>query len=169
MSIIAIDPGQSGGIAWRDVCGIVQAEAMPESMTTQIDRIRALMAIDPRLTAIMEDVGGYMPGNSGPGAVTFARHIGNLEGAIYALGIPAMKAVRPMKWQKHYGFSVVKHLSPMYKCLEAGAEKKKMRDQAQREHKREIRDTMQRAYPHLSVTLNTADALAILGWAEAQK
>jgi hypothetical protein len=174
MSIIAIDPGISGGIAWRDIDGIVQAQAMPESMTEQIDLIRALWMFDNKGVAIMENVGGYMPGNAGPGAVTFARHIGNLEGALYALSVPTMKPVAPQTWQKRYGFSVSKHLPPSYKAMptetiEQRTAKKRAHDQAAREHKREIRDAMQRMHPHLTVTLNVSDALAILGWAEAQK
>lgn len=165
--LLAIDPGAQGGMAWRDSAGIVRAQPMPEGMTAQIDAIRALRATDHIEEAIMENVGGYMPGNAGPGAVTFARHIGNLEGALYALGVPMRKPVAPQTWQKHYGFSVTRHLPPSYKAMEDGKDKKRVRDQAAREHKREIREQMQRACPHLSVTLNTADALAILGYAEA--
>lgn len=157
-------------MAWRNLEGVIEAEAMPEGLTAQADLIQTLRVRGEIDSAIMENVGGYMPGNAGPGAVTFARHVGNLEGILYALGIPQRKPVAPQTWQKHYGFSVTKHLSPMYKCLENGTkEKQQMRAAASRAHKREIREQMQRCCPHLSVTLNTADALAILGYAEAMQ
>jgi hypothetical protein len=66
---------------------------------------------------------------------------------------------------------VSKHLPAGYKAMpEATKEqrnaKKRAHDAAVRAHKNEIREAMQRRHPHLSVTLKTADALAILGWAE---
>jgi hypothetical protein len=39
---LAIDPGASGGLAWRDADGIVHAEPMPDGMTAQVDRLRSL-------------------------------------------------------------------------------------------------------------------------------
>ncbi len=142
--ILAIDPGASGGYAWRDAEGIVHAAALPEGMTAQIDALRELRAALPGLTAIMERVGGYMPGNSGPASCTFARHCGHLEAALYTLGIP-VRQVAPQTWMKSLGALP--------------------REKADR--KRAIRELMARRYPHLTVTLATADALGILTWAAA--
>ena len=141
-SILAIDPGASGGLAWMDEYGVIHAVPMPdEGMTAQIDQIRAIHAQTPIGQAILEKTGGYMPGNSGPAAACFARHCGQLEAALYCLGIPT-EQVAPQKWQKALG------TWPSDK----------------QERKRSIRDAMQRRYPHLAVTLKTADALAILTW-----
>lgn len=140
-AILAIDPGASGGIALMDEDGIVNAIPMPDGMTAQIDAIMELVAGHRSATAIMERVGGYMPGNSGPAAATFARHCGHLEAALYCTGIGTVQ-VAPSKWQKAIGTW----------------SKEKM------DRKREIRDAMARRYPHLSVTLKTADALGILTW-----
>ena len=137
--IIAIDPGASGGIAWRDNDGVVDVEPMPEGMTAQIDFLRSLIASLPNADAVIEKVGTYMPGNSGPASCTFARHCGHLEAALYALGCPA-KAVLPRTWMQTMG-SLPK-------------------DKADR--KRAIKEEMQRRYPALSVTLKTADALGLL-------
>jgi len=141
--LLAIDPGASGGLAYRDADGLVQAEPMPNGMTEQVDRLRGLAAEVPGLNAVIEKVGTYMPGNSGPAAATFARHVGHLEAALYCLGIPAVQ-VTPQKWMG-----------------KSWPKKKQERKQA-------IRDAMQRQYPHLSVTLKTADALAILSLAESK-
>lgn len=85
---LAIDPGASGGLVWRDADGIVHAEPMPDGMTAQVNFLRSLVAGLPGLTAIMEKVGTYVPGNHVGSACTFARHCGHLEASLYALGIP---------------------------------------------------------------------------------
>jgi hypothetical protein len=140
--LLAIDPGASGGLAWTDQDGTAHAEAMPAGMSLQADRIRALAAELPGLVAILEKTGGYMPGNSGPAAATFARHCGHLEAILYVLGIPADQ-VAPGVWQKSLG------VLPKEKA----------------ERKRAIRERMARRFPALSVPLKTADALGILTWA----
>ena len=140
--IIAIDPGASGGIAWRDADGITRAEPMPTGITAQADLLRSLAASLPGAVAVLEKVGAYMPGNSGPAACTFARHCGHLEAALYLLGVPS-EQVAPGVWMKALG------ALPSEKP----------------ERKRAIREAMARRYPALAVTMKTADALGILTWA----
>ena len=94
--------------------------------------------------AVMERVGSYMPGNSGVAAATFARHCGHIEAALYCLCIPLVLNPTPQTWMKQAG------TWPKDK----------------QERKRAIKEAMQRRHPHLAVTLKTADALALLGWAE---
>ena len=144
--IIAIDPGAAGGLAWHDSDGIAQTCPMPEGMTAQADMIRELVftGIGPDakpVTVILEKVGTYMPGNSGPAACKFARHCGHLEAALYTLGASVIQ-VTPQKWMKAVG------TWPKDK----------------QERKRAIKEEMARRYPHLTVTLKTADALGLLTW-----
>lgn len=137
--IIGIDPGLSGGIAWEDD-GTVKAIPMPDGMSAQADFLIGLkVSSDKKLKCYMEKTGTYMPGNSGPAAATFARHCGCLEGILYTLGIPT-EQVAPGVWQKKLG------TLPKEKP----------------ERKRAIKEEMARRYPYLTVTLKTADALAIL-------
>ena len=136
---LAIDPGASGGLAWRDADGIVHADPMPDGMTAQVDYLRSLAASLPSLTAIMEKVGTYVPGNHVGSACTFARHCGHLEATLYALGIPFTE-VAPAVWMKKLG------TLPKEKP----------------ERKRAIRELMARQFPALDVTLKTADALGLL-------
>ena len=184
--LLCIDPGQNGSFAWIDHQGKVETRKMPEGMTAIVDGLKDLKN-DGIIEVVMEDVGTYMPGNSGPAAATFARHIGNLETAIYMLQLP-LSVVRPQKWEKESGFSVAKHRPPNYaelkervKQFEVLVKAKKKVDKeemqlakkalaaadakAKQEHKGEIKESMQRRYPHLKVPLATADALAILTWA----
>ena len=143
---IAVDPGINGAIAWIDPDGYARAEKMPECMSAQADFVRSLAASSTNWTAILEKTGTYQPGNSGPGAVTFARHCGNLEAILYCLGIPT-EQVAPSKWQAGLG--------------------KWSKEKAVR--KREIKEAMSRRYPYLKVTLSTADALGILTYSINQK
>lgn len=138
---LAIDPGAGGGLAWFDTDGNVASDVMPEGMTAQADRVRALKVGGYITHVIMERVGGYMPGNSGPAAVKFARHCGHLEAICYVMGLP-ITYVAPQTWQKAIG---------TYSKEKA-------------ERKRQIKEQMARLYPHLDVTLKTADALGILTW-----
>ena len=134
--ILAIDPGAKGAMVYKTQV-LLQALNMPKGMTEQIEFIEYCNPDE----IVMEKVGGYMPGNSGPAAVKFARHVGNLEAAIYTLKIP-VKLVAPNVWMKSLGIHA--------------------KDKAER--KREIRELMQRTYPKIKVTLSNADALGILTW-----
>jgi len=136
---ISIDPGASGSIAWQDTDGRVYADPMPPNMTEIYDYLKNLIVhVDPR--AIVEAVGAYMTGNSGPAAAKFARHCGHIDAILYALKIPS-ETVSPQKWQKPMNLPKDKQ-----------------------ERKNAIKEAMQRRFPDLKVTLKTADALAILCW-----
>ena len=151
-AIIAIDPGAAGGIAWIDGTGTVSAERMPEGMAAQCDRLRSIAAvIGSGAVAVIERVGGYMPGNAGPGAVKFARHCGNIEAALYCMGVPT-EQVGAAQWMQVCG--------PLPKGMDA---------QAKRARKNAIKDAVARRFPHLRVTLSTADALGVLWWAMRQR
>ena len=140
--ILAIDPGQSGGIAWMDDDGIINCADMPPTPGDIIDHLRMLKANGHTLTAYLEKTGGYVPGNSGPAACKFARGCGLLEGAIMALSIPLVE-IAPAVWMKSLG-----------------ALPKDKRDR-----KNAIKGLMQARYPHLKITLSTADALGLLTYA----
>ena len=140
--IIAIDPGNSGGIAWMDGDGVVNCADMPPTAGDIIDHLRHLKALGREVTAYLEKTGTYIPGNSGPSACKFARGCGLLEGAIMALSIPLIE-VAPGVWMKTLG-SLPKD---------------------KRERKNAIKGLMQARYPHLTITLSTADALGLLTYA----
>jgi hypothetical protein len=138
-ALIAVDPGASGGFAYVDPDSKeVTAVPMPEGMTEQIDFLRSMSALG-FTGVIIENVGYHMPGNSATASVKFSRHVGHLEAACYAFGMP-VTYVAPQTWMKKLG---------------AWSKDKKKR-------KAEIKEAMARKYPHLTVTLKTADALGIL-------
>src|SRR5690349_3358531 len=68
-AVLAVDPGQSGGIAcWRHNEPI-QAFALPDSDRDQIELIRELIAGGEAI-AFVEQVGGYI-GKGQPGSAMF--------------------------------------------------------------------------------------------------
>jgi len=140
---------------------------MPDSMTELADFIR-----QPQFagySAIVELVGGYMPGNSGPAAVTFARHCGHIDAVLYCAGIPTLKPVSPQTWMKSMGTLPKAERAPKGATAEVKAQYRKLAAKAKQERKNTIKERMQRLYPHLKVTLATADALGILTWAINQQ
>ncbi len=143
--MIAIDPGAKGAIVYDDDDGIICAEKMPDTPGSIVDALLDIKHATPTndLRCVWEKTGTYMPGNSGPGAATFARHCGVIEGVLLAIGIPQQQ-VPPQKWQKHFGALP--------------------KDKGDR--KRRIKQLMQERYPHLKVTLDNADALAIYTYAK---
>ena len=118
---------------------------MRDGMTEQIDAIRHIAATNPGLMAVIEKVGFHRPGNSAVSTAKFARHCGHLEAALYSAGIPFEK-VAPSTWMKALG------ALPADKTARKNA----------------IKEQVARRFPHLAVTLKTADALGILCWARSQ-
>ena len=138
-TLIAIDPGASGAIAWICADGITHAENMPDTFPEIADRIRELRIDLGGAQCVIEKVGTYMPGNSGPAAAKFARHCGHLEMALYCHGIPTTQ-ITPQKWMKRLG---------------TFPKDKKARKNA-------IKTMMATRHPAIKVTLKNADALGIL-------
>jgi hypothetical protein len=150
--MLAIDPGAGGGFVYNDSYGIVAAVKMPATYPEVYDALKHIRDLNPsNAVCFIEDVGTYMPGNSGPAAVTFATHIGDLRMALYALGI-SRELVRPQKWQKALGLSE----QPAKKGLDKNALAR-----LKQERKNEIKEKMQARFPHLKVTLALSDALGI--------
>lgn len=144
--LIAIDPGASGGLAVQCAGGEVVCVKMPATPRDLLDLLLALRQRHRQIRAVVENVGGYMPGNSGPAAATFARHMGHLDMALLAAQIP-VELVTPAKWMRGIGIPA------------------KLDKQAR---KNAIKAAMQRRYPATKVTLWNADALGILTWSRGQ-
>ena len=162
--MMTIDPGMLGGIAWvRKNMGGIDTIKMPLGMTAQADFIRDTVTENELKVCIIEDVGRYMPGNSGPSAVTFASHCGELKAILYMCGMRTVR-VSPQVWMKMLGFSVRKFLPGNYKELGL-ADQKKARGRAKIANKNAIKEEMARRYPYIKVTLAVADALGSMEYA----
>lgn len=139
MTIIGIDPGKSGGIAWitdGDAC----VEKMPETLAdlweliADIDRANAIRGNPLRAKAYLEMVHSS-PQMGVKSAFTFGNGFGHLEMALTAAGIP-FERVRPQKWQQAMG------------CMTKG-------------DKNVSKRRAQELFPQLKPTHATADALLI--------
>jgi len=162
MIIVAVDPGQSGGIAW-----VSNDEVNADKMSETLHDLSNFFSIFERTHTFVwvENVGQYRPGNSGPAAAKFASHCGEIRGVLAALRIPFDK-VTPAKWE-HWLIG-----KPNYPKITIGIQgntRKQILAKRKTERKRKIKEKVQSLYPHLKITLATADALGMLAWAIAQE
>ena len=149
-SILAIDPGASGGfaLASRDI-----TECFPTPPTTGdiCDLVRSLKAEHDLYVCYIEDIpkftGKLIPSSSA--AVLFENY-GFTQGVLMAMGVPTIR-VRPQEWQKHFSLGTARA------CGSTTVWKNKLKAEAQRR------------FPNCKVTLKTADALLILDYARAME
>lgn len=144
-NILGIDPGASGGLVVLDWYGrVVDCRKMPPTMTEMYDTLKEWRDYYGIHDCALEDVGYGLPGQSSKATSTFSRHNGQLEMALYALGVSATK-VLPQRWQGALGLRGKK-------------------GEAKAAHKARIKDWACRTFPSVKVTLWNADALAIAYW-----
>lgn len=154
-TIIAIDPGKAGGIAWRCSTGAVITISTPDTEAGYVGALReiqfAAQLEQSQLVAYVERVGGFV-GKQQPGSAMFRFGFGCgvIEGALRALLIPTIY-VRPQEWTKSFS------LGTAASCATKTVWKNKLKAEAERR------------YPNTKVTLSTADALLILSYAIAKE
>jgi hypothetical protein len=153
MTVIGIDPGKNGGIAWIQD-GKPCVEKMPETLRDLWELIcdinsatngtpyERLMAACWTPKAYIEQVHSS-PQMGVTSAFTFGNGFGHLEMALTAAGIP-FERVRPQVWQKAMG------------CMSKG-------------NKNVTKAKAQELFPSLKVTHATADALLIASYGVKQE
>lgn len=152
MTIIGIDPGLHGGIAWwNSELNLCKVEPMPQTGGDIKELLEELMKDEGGVMCYMEKVGEGRPGQAVGAMTTFARHCGLLEGLLLGLGIPYTE-VLPKTWQKMYSETCAKKKTD----TKVG-------------WKRKLKAEAQRLYPYLKVTLLTSDALLILRYAAKEE
>lgn len=163
MVLITIDPGKNGGIAYGNQ-GWAKAEKMPETLKDIYGFLQNIMSFalaeNLRLFCYLEKVGTYRPGNSGPKAVTFARHCGVLEGILTALNVP-YDQVLPSRWE-HWFIGKPNH--PKIPKEIQGKARKQILAKRKTNRKNKIKAKAQALYPGLNITLATSDALGMFCW-----
>ena len=139
MSIIGIDPGKAGGIAW--ICdGKVAVEKMPETLKDLWDLIAGIAAEGP-CRAFLEQVSSS-PQMGVTSSFTFGNGFGHLEMALTAANIP-FERVRPQVWQK------------AMQCMTKG-------------DKNITKAKAQELFPTIKITHANADALLIASYGAKQ-
>lgn len=149
-TLIAIDPGKSGGIAIRHHDGTVDTAKMPETVGDLIEFFEEVVKahyhdeFEPPV-AIVEDVPPFAgKAQSGSSAFKLGRNVGQIEGVLQALNLRVEK-VRPTTWQKALGLGSRNGATPT-------------------EWKNKLKSRAQELRPELKLTLATCDAVLILEW-----
>lgn len=147
-TIIGIDPGTNGGIAWI-TDGKPCVEKMPDTLQDLWELIQDIRAVsspplgigDMNAMAYIEQVHSS-PQMGVKSAFTFGNGFGHLEMALTAAGIPFTR-IRPQVWQKELG------------CMTKG-------------DKNITKRKAQELFPSLKVTHATADSLLIATYGTKQ-
>lgn len=141
--MIIVDPGQAGGIV--TVGKAFTAIPMPKDAAAVVSAIKAASGIDfPPKICYLEELIKHVGKRPMPASrmATYASNWGMIKGAALALGFKLV-IVHPKAWQK---------------SLSLGGSK----DHSSRDAwKRFLKNEAQKSFPHLNVTLSTADALLI--------
>lgn len=144
-TIIGVDPGANGGIAWITSDGKACVEKMPDTLQDLWELVVSIsleagtggMGIRAYLEAVSSS-----PQMGVVSAFSFGRGYGNLEMALTAAGIP-FERVRPQVWQKALG------------CMTKG-------------DKNVSKKRAQELFPGRKITHATADALLIAHYGTRQ-
>jgi len=139
MNYLAIDPGAAGGIAYEAELGIVEAIAMPDTVVDLADALRALK-LKGCTTAFLEEIPKFA-GPNGAAMIKLGIRYGEVRGVLAAFCFRVIE-LPPKAWQKTLGLGVKKTYGTRWKA--------------------HLKERAQALYPHLAVTLKTADALLIL-------
>lgn len=152
-TIIAIDPGASGGFAFYNPEPLMGhwVEVMPDSLADAAEMLQCLKADKDDLVAYLEDIpkfcGPKLPGSS---VFVMAENFGAIQGILAALNIRTIM-VRPQEWQKGLG------VGTRAACKSKTQWKQKLKAEAQRR------------FPTLKLINATADAALILDYAMAKE
>lgn len=136
---IAIDPGASGGIAYEAEPSIVEAVAMPDTVVDLADVLRALK-LKGATTAFLEEIPKFA-GPNGSAMIKLGIRYGEVRGVLAAFCFRVVE-LPPKAWQKTLGLGTKQAHGTRWKA--------------------HLKERAQALYPHLTVTLKTADALLIL-------
>lgn len=143
-TLIGIDPGRGGGIAFKIGDHPVEATPMPSTEGDLVDLLRRLVNDPAETVVFIEQVGGYV-GRAQPasGAFKFGRNFGFLLGSLQTLGARVV-LVSPTRWQRTLGLGSATNFT------------------SRQDWKNSLKSSAQRLFPGLRPTLKTADALLLL-------
>lgn len=175
---LAIDPGASGGFAWILAGHPARSAPMPERWGEVVSLIQSLRREDTERVAYIEDLVKFMGGggdqNLSSTMAVYGASWGFIFGCLRMDGW-AVTRVKPQEWQKALGLGITGRQRADVRGLskaDAAAEKLRVRrlnGNLKTAWKAKLRDEAQRLFPHLNVTLKTADALLILAYASASR
>ena len=147
-TLIAIDPGKTGGLAIRNHDGTFEAMKMPSTVRDLIDALEEVVKghyhdeFEPPIV-IIEDVPPFAgKAQSGSSAFKLGKNVGQIEGVIQCLNL-RMEKVRPQTWMKALGLGTRNGSTPT-------------------QWKNKLKNRAQELHPDLKLTLATCDAVLLL-------
>jgi len=171
MFLIAIDPGKTGAIVkaflnkdnvWEDI-GIFKMPDTLKGIIELIENITEPFIVDSQIPKIcyIEKVGEHRQGNDASSSVTLSKHYGFLTGVLMTLRIKIADEVDPRVWEREIAGPSKKYATKLKDITDI---KKRNREAYARkkERKQRIKDKVQKLYPDLKITNDTADAVGIL-------
>lgn len=183
-TIIAVDPGASGGVAWHDGTK-VWAVPMLETRRDLIDLFSGIQkanGIAP-IVAYTEKISGFIPDGGASMMFQFGAACERIGAILETLGIRIIE-VTPQRWQKHLSLGNSDRISAP-RCPKGlkGAAKEQWKEQnaeaikaakahnarAKTEWKNKLKSEAQRRFPGTPITLKTCDACLILDYAMQQE
>lgn len=180
MTIISVDPGAGGGIAWNDGKQ-TWVSAMPETRGDVITTLKNIVAAEHggKLLAYHEKISGYIPDGGASMMFQFGANCERVGCILETLGVRIIE-VTPQAWQKDLalGKKDLVRVPSAPKELK-GADKKEWNAanadaiktakahnaKARTDWKNKLKGECQRRFPGIGVTLKTCDALLILDYA----
>lgn len=179
-TLIAVDPGASGAIAWLPQGGTPAVENMPETRGDAIALLRQIA--EPGAVAYIEKINGWIPDGGAAQMFEFGKNVERVGCILETLGVRLIE-VSPKDWQKALslgGTGKQKVPSPP-RGLDKAAKKAWRVEHADeiraikakngaivRDWKNKLKAEAQRRFPGLTVTLKNADALLLLEYARIQ-
>lgn len=164
-TIIAVDPGASGGISVMIPGLPAKAFAMPQTNGDILEILRCNIVPDDCVVFIEQLVKHMGAGIPASTMAVYACNWGVVTGMAMALGA-RLEIIRPEVWQKGLSLGITGRQK-----AEKGAsnEEKKAVQLANQRLKKQWKDHLkgraQELYPHIKVTLKNADSLLILEYA----
>lgn len=157
MSILAIDPGASGGLAYgeyKNPCFVPMPAALdtPEGLIELLDLLVDVKTSFPDVRAVLELVGGFV-GEAQPAssAFKFGASYASAKAMLIAARIP-YTLVAPSSWQRHL-------------CLP----KRGRTSAGKTRHKKDLQEAAQALFPGRKITLKTSDAALMFHLAHTGK
>lgn len=157
MSILAIDPGASGGLAYgeyKNPCFVPMPAALDtaEGLIELLDLLVNIRSNFPNIRCVLELVGGFV-GEAQPAssAFKFGASYASAKSMLIAARIP-YTLVAPTSWQRHL-------------CLPKRGRTSKGKTQ----HKKDLQEAAQALFPGRKITLKTADAALMFHLAHTGK
>lgn len=148
-TIIAIDPGSSGGIAVFTKSG-VQAVKMPKSVSEMNDYFIYIKNTYENVVVFIEKVQAFSSDDDSPGKkFAINKMLANYQQVLTVVKLCGFKFIEvyPISWQTSLGLKI------------------KGKEESKTERKNRYKDFSQNIFPELKVTLQTSDALCIIQFA----